>query len=94
MNAAGAVVSGLLEQSGPLQRGMVRTLPNNGTSGRAARRWGRDSCHSKMVAVAAEVKVMGRASAQRAGIWRDGGWYQDSSRKGVVLQQTWWICFY
>lgn len=81
-------VFGLLEQSGPRQRGIVWTIPNNRNSGRATRSLGRGGCHRKMEAVAAEVKVLGKTSAQRSGMWMDGEWYQESSREDSVLQQT------
>lgn len=58
-------VFGLLEQSGPRQRGMKWMIPNNGNSGRTTRSLGRGGCHRKMEAVAAEVKVIGRIFAKK-----------------------------
>lgn len=42
----------------------MRTIPNNGSSGRATRNLGRGGCHRKVEVIAAEVQVMGKVSTQ------------------------------
>lgn len=58
-------VSRLLQQSDSGQRGMMRTIPDNGTSRKATRSLCRDGCPRKREAVAEEVKVMGKVTAHR-----------------------------
>lgn len=71
----------------PTAEGHGEDLPGNGTSGRATRSLGRGGCHRKRAAVAAEMQVMGRASAQRAGMWTDGGRYQILAEKGECFSR-------
>lgn len=61
-DGASAGVSELLEQNDPGQMSMVRTIPDNGSSGKATRSLRRGGCHRKMEPVAAEVTVRERCT--------------------------------